>query len=105
VTESTYDVEQAERDFADVLAALPGEPTKFFLYFLEGKDELTPESDEEVETIFSDIATRPAPEILVIGHTDSGGTGPYNDQLSLSKPQIRPSSICTSTGAPAGTLP
>lgn len=85
VTESTYDAELAKQDFADVLAALPGEPAKFLLYFLEGKDELTPESDEEVEKIFADLATRSAPEILVIGHTDAVGAGQYNDKLSLQR--------------------
>ena len=85
VTESTYDPELAKQDFADVLAALPGEPTKFLLYFLEAKDELTPESEEEVEKIFVDLATRAAPEILVIGHTDAVGAGQYNDKLSLQR--------------------
>ena len=39
VIESTYDPELAKQDFANVLAALPGEPANFLLYFLEGKDE------------------------------------------------------------------
>lgn len=85
VTESTYDPELAKQDFANVLAALPAEPTQFLLYFLEGTDELTPESDEEIENIFADLATRPAPEILVIGHTDAVGAGQYNDKLSLQR--------------------
>lgn len=85
VTESTYDAQLAKRDFAEVLTALPGEPAKFLLYFLEGKDDLTPESDQEIGKIFADLATRPAPEILVIGHTDAVGTGPYNDTLSLQR--------------------
>ena len=85
LTESTYDPELAKQDFADVLAALPGEPAKFLLYFLEGTDELTPESNEEIEKIFADLATRPVPEILVIGHTDAVGAGQYNDKLSLQR--------------------
>ncbi len=85
LTESAYDPELAMQDFANVLAALPDEPTKFLLYFLEGKDELTPESDEEVEKIFVYLATRAAPEILVIGHTDAVGAGQYNDKLSLQR--------------------
>jgi outer membrane protein OmpA-like peptidoglycan-associated protein len=85
VTESTYDAELAEQDFAVVLAALPGEPAKFLLYFLEARDELTPESEAEVEKIFAELATRPAPEILVIGHTDAVGAGQYNDKLSLQR--------------------
>jgi outer membrane protein OmpA-like peptidoglycan-associated protein len=85
VTESTYDPELAKQDFAIVLAALPGEPTKFLLYFLEARDELTSESEAEVEKIFAELATRPAPEILVIGHTDAVGAGQYNDKLSLQR--------------------
>jgi outer membrane protein OmpA-like peptidoglycan-associated protein len=85
ITESTYDPEMAKRDFADVLAVLPGEPVKFLLYFLEAKDELTPESVEEIEKIFAELATRPVPEILVIGHTDAVGTAQYNDKLSLQR--------------------
>jgi outer membrane protein OmpA-like peptidoglycan-associated protein len=85
VTESTYDAELATRDFADVLAALPGEPAKFLLYFLEAKDELTPESETEIDRVFAELATRPAPEILVIGHTDAVGATQYNDKLSLQR--------------------
>ena len=85
VSESTYNSELVKQEFASVLAALPSEPTKFLLYFLEGKDKLTPESDEEVEKIFADLAMRLAPEILIIGHTDAVGAAQYNDKLSLER--------------------
>ncbi len=85
VTESTYDADLAQRNFSDVLAALPGKPAKFLLYFLEGKDELTPQSNGEVDKIFAELATRPAPEILVIGHTDAVGAAQFNDRLSLQR--------------------
>ena len=85
VTESIYDAELAKRDFAVVLATLPGEPAKFLLYFLEAKDELTPESEAEIEKVFAELANRPAPEILVIGHTDAVGAVQYNDKLSLQR--------------------
>lgn len=85
ITESTYDAELAKQDFAIVLAALPGEPAKFLLYFLEAKDELTPESETEIDKIFAELAARPASEILVIGHTDAVGAAQYNDKLSLQR--------------------
>ena len=85
VTESTYDADLAHRNFSDVMAALPGKPAKFLLYFLEGKDELTPQSNGEVDKIFTELATRPAPEILVIGHTDAIGAAQFNDRLSLQR--------------------
>ena len=60
ITESTYDSERATQEFAIVLAALPGEPANFLLYFLEAKDELTPESEAEIDMIFAELAARPA---------------------------------------------
>ena len=78
----TYDAARAKREFSPVVAALPARPAAFLLYFLEGKDELTPDSDREVERVFAEIAARPYPEILVIGHTDAVGNAQFNDQLS-----------------------
>ncbi|HEX7954730.1 MAG TPA: OmpA family protein [Burkholderiales bacterium] len=77
-----YDADRVKREFAPVVAALPSRPASFLLYFLEGKDELTAESEQEVERIFTEIAARPYPEVLVIGHTDAVGTTEFNDQLS-----------------------
>ncbi|HEX7955060.1 MAG TPA: OmpA family protein [Burkholderiales bacterium] len=85
VTESIYDAQLVKQEFAPALSALPGKPTQFLVYFLEGTDELTPESNAEVEKIFAELATRPAPEILVIGHTDAVGSIQYNDKLSLQR--------------------
>lgn len=75
--------EEAKRAFADALAAQPPRPVSFLLYFLEGKDELTPESQKVVQQIFAEIARHPAPEIVVIGHTDRVGSVQSNDALSL----------------------
>ena len=85
VTESTYDAELATRDFETVLSALPERPAHFLLFFLEDSDEMTPESDEEVGKIFAEMSSRPAPDILVIGHTDAVGTTQHNDKLSLQR--------------------
>lgn len=83
----TYTADRASKEFSSVVSALPGRPATFLLYFLEGKDELTPESEREVERVFAEIAARPYPEILVIGHTDAVGTPQYNDQLSRQRAQ------------------
>ena len=82
-----YDAELAKHDFAASLAALPGRPVTFLLFFLEGTDDFTLASEREVARIFTDIAARPYPEISVIGHTDAVGTIQYNDQLSLLRAQ------------------
>jgi outer membrane protein OmpA-like peptidoglycan-associated protein len=83
----TYDAARAKREFSPVVAALPARPATFLLYFLEGNDELTPQSEREFELIFAEIAARPYPEILVIGHTDAVGNAQFNDQLSRLRAQ------------------
>lgn len=71
--------------FGPTLAALPGRPASFTLYFLEGKDELTPESKVEMERVLAELKRRPLPDIVVIGHSDSVGGLTYNDKLSLAR--------------------
>jgi outer membrane protein OmpA-like peptidoglycan-associated protein len=83
----TYDAARAKREFSPVVAALPPRPATFLLYFLEGTDELTPDSKREVERVFAEIAARPYPEILVIGHTDAVGNAQFNDKLSQQRAQ------------------
>jgi outer membrane protein OmpA-like peptidoglycan-associated protein len=75
--------QEARRAFGAALDAQPGRPTSFILYFLEARDELTPDSRQLLDRIVEEIARRPAPEIVVIGHTDRVGAVTYNDTLSL----------------------
>ncbi len=82
---STYDAQGAQQEFADVLAALPGRPIKFMLFFYEGNDEPIPQSDEEIARMIAALDARTLPEILVIGHTDAVGGMQYNDKLSLQR--------------------
>jgi outer membrane protein OmpA-like peptidoglycan-associated protein len=83
VEPGTVTEQEAKQAFGAALEAQPGRPISFILYFLEGRDELTPESKQIVATIPGEIARRPAAEIVVIGHTDRVGTVPFNDALSL----------------------
>ena len=62
-----------KQDFGPALEAQPQRPVSFFLYFLADTDEFAPESKALVNQIFAEIARRPAPEIVVIGHTDRVG--------------------------------
>jgi outer membrane protein OmpA-like peptidoglycan-associated protein len=75
--------QEARQAFGAALEAQPVRPASFILYFLEGRDELTPDSRQLLGRILDEIARRPAPEIVVIGHTDRVGTVPFNDALSL----------------------
>jgi outer membrane protein OmpA-like peptidoglycan-associated protein len=66
------------------LAALPAKPASFTVYFVSGSDkELTPESVPVLEQLKAALASRPAPEIMVIGHTDRVGKLEDNDALSV----------------------
>jgi OmpA-OmpF porin, OOP family len=71
--------------FAGALTAQPPRPTSFLLYFQLDSNELTPESQRVIGEILGDIARRPAPEVIVIGHTDTVGSDAHNDQLSLQR--------------------
>ena len=84
---TTVPEEVVKHVFADALSAQPARPISFLLYFLEGKDELTPESQRTIQQVFAEVARRPAPEIVVIGHTDRLGASASNDALSLRRAQ------------------
>lgn len=91
---------QVRRDFGATLDALPGRPTSFTLYFLEGRDELTEESRAELERVFRELRRRPLPDVMVIGHTDTVGGLAYNDRLSLARAE-RLREMLISLGIPA----
>jgi outer membrane protein OmpA-like peptidoglycan-associated protein len=71
--------------FGPALTAQPPRPVSFVLYFLLDSDALTPESERIVADVASEIARRPVPEVVVIGHTDTTGTDEHNDRLSLQR--------------------
>ncbi len=79
--------EDVRARFGPTLAALPGAPATFTLYFREGSDELTAKSKAEIDDIFAELKRRPLPDIVVIGHTDTVGSMAYNDELSLARAQ------------------
>lgn len=89
--------------FGGALDALPGRPASFTLYFLEGLDELTPESKEELDRVFAELRRRPLPDVMVIGHTDTVGGLEYNDRLSLARAD-RLREMLVSLGIPAGRI-
>jgi len=75
----------ARREFGTTMAALPGRPKSFLLYFLEGTDEFTPESRIELERMLAELRQSSAPDVVVIGHTDRVGSLQFNDRLSLQR--------------------
>ncbi len=76
---------ELRRAFGSALAALPGRPKSFLLYFLEGKDEFTPESGVALDKMLTELRQRGAPDVVVIGHTDRVSNEKFNDRLSLQR--------------------
>ena len=82
------DAAQVQARFGPTLAALPGRPTQFTLYFVEGKDEFTEASKKAIDGVFAEIASRPVPDVIVIGHTDKVGSDAVNDPLSRQRAEV-----------------
>lgn len=85
-----YSATQAEVQsaFGAALAAQPARAAHYTLYFIEGSDELTQDSMLALAQMFADVAKRPIPDILVVGHTDAVGSDPYNDDLALKRAEV-----------------
>jgi outer membrane protein OmpA-like peptidoglycan-associated protein len=79
------DQAQLQSTFGAAVSALPKAPMSATLYFLLGKDELTPESKADADRIYSDFVSRQAPEVWVVGHTDTVGSTAHNQKLSVKR--------------------
>lgn len=83
VEPGTVTPQEVQQVFGAALSAQPARPVSFTLYFLENRDDLTAESKQTLTRVIDAITRVPAPEIVVIGHTDRVGTMTRNDTLSL----------------------
>jgi outer membrane protein OmpA-like peptidoglycan-associated protein len=79
---------EVQTQFGATLAALPARPAQFTLYFVEGRDEFTDESKKALDGVVAEIAARPVPDVLVIGHTDTVGSDAVNDPLSRQRAEV-----------------
>jgi outer membrane protein OmpA-like peptidoglycan-associated protein len=69
--------------FGAALAAQPSRPKSYTLYFVEGTDDLTADSQQILDSVLSEITRYPVPDVVVIGHTDTVGSDRDNDALAL----------------------
>jgi outer membrane protein OmpA-like peptidoglycan-associated protein len=84
----TSNADEVAKKFGATLDAQPARAASFTLYFIEGKDEFTDESKRIVDGLFAEIARRPVPDVIVIGHTDTVGSDQSNDALALKRAEI-----------------
>jgi outer membrane protein OmpA-like peptidoglycan-associated protein len=95
--------QEIESRFGSTIAARPMRAETFVLYFVEGKDELTEESRRQFDQVLSEVARRPVPDVLVVGHTDAAGSDEINDALGMQRAQtVRTALIAV--GIPAADI-
>ncbi|MBN8452482.1 OmpA family protein [Accumulibacter sp.] len=69
--------------YGRLLDMQPARPRIYVIHFETGTSALTPESRSKLPIIRDELATLPAAEAIVIGHTDRVGSSAFNDRLSL----------------------
>jgi outer membrane protein OmpA-like peptidoglycan-associated protein len=69
--------------FGDALGVMPPSPKRFTLYFRFESEELTAESRADIPRVLQAVKQHPAPEVLVVGHTDTTGAADRNVQLGM----------------------
>lgn len=77
--------ERVDSDFAGALAARSPLPETFRLYFATGVAHLTPESERLVRDLLAAVRSRAAPDVSIIGHTDTQGDDEANQKLGLQR--------------------
>lgn len=77
-----------EKDFGSALKASPEKPATFLLQFESGGSQLTAASLKDIPKIIAEVGRRAAPDVSIIGHTDSTGTDEANLSLGLTRAKI-----------------
>ena len=81
------DDERLRKDFGAAMAAQPALPVSFLLYYELGATRLTAESQALIPKVLEAVRGRPAPDVSVIGHTDTMGNPEANEKLGLLRAQ------------------
>ncbi len=86
---ATFDVDDARRsrDFGGAIEAKPPLPETVVLNFERSGVRLVAESQRRMVELAARIRAWPAVELLVVGHTDTVGDGPFNERLGLARAQ------------------
>ena len=74
-----------QQTWGAAVAASPLKPRSFLLYFLTGTDILTEDSRRQLPEIVASLKEYPAPEVAVIGHTDTVDSAARNERLAQSR--------------------
>ena len=77
--------QDVQRLFGAALAAQPPAPAHFTLFFQFDSDVLTDESRQLVSQVVRSLKDYPAPQVTVVGHTDTAGEAAANVKLGLQR--------------------
>jgi outer membrane protein OmpA-like peptidoglycan-associated protein len=77
--------DEVQRMFGAALAALPLAPRHYTLNFGFESDTLTEESSKLIPDILASVKAYAAPEVVVVGHTDTMGDAKANLALGLKR--------------------
>jgi outer membrane protein OmpA-like peptidoglycan-associated protein len=79
----TLSESDVNRQFGEILGTLPPPPRHFTLSFRFDSEELTEDGKQLLPAVLQSVKSYPAPEVVVIGHTDTTGTPQSNAELGL----------------------
>lgn len=79
---------EIEGTFGEAIEALPEDPARFVLYFQSDSTSLTADSRKLLTDVLAEVKRRPAPEVVIVGHTDRTGSVKYNHALGLRRAGI-----------------
>ena len=79
----TLSESDVNRQFGEILGTLPPPPRHFTLPFRFDSEELTDDGKQQLPDVLQAVKSYPAPEVVVIGHTDTTGTPQSNAELGL----------------------
>ncbi len=85
VTAQLNSATSVNTQFAALINARPKPASNYVLYFETGTVYLTPSSQQVLKEALNDVQTRPVPEILVVGHSDTKGSPVDIQALSLQR--------------------
>ena len=74
---------EVESIFGPALDGLPAAARHFTLFFKFESEQLTDESRRLVQEVLKEVMSRPVPDVIAVGHTDTTGQARANVQLGL----------------------
>jgi outer membrane protein OmpA-like peptidoglycan-associated protein len=77
-----------KRLFGAALDVQPPAPIHFTLFFQFDSEELTEESRKLISDVLLAVKSYPAPQVTVVGHTDTTGTPDSNVELGLRRANV-----------------